>query len=123
MAKTTHALLAAGARTHCVYSVQVRPNVHKAFHSFINAKLQDLEAEREPSSTKKRKSDAKVIAAICQEMVAQVEAHPEKAAEAAEEFSTYQVVCVHALCSLTAFSTGTFTQLCKFRQSIWQHNG
>ena len=77
----------------CVTCVQVRPNVHAAFHEHVETKLADLaQAEDQEGPVRKRKSDAKIIAAICAELESQC-ADPDVQRNAADEFQKYQEVC------------------------------
>lgn len=73
--------------------MQVRPNVHSAFHTHISTELQRLEGHRgDASSSRKRRSDAKLVASLCQQMNDLCRADPSVQQKAAAEFQRYQEV-------------------------------
>jgi hypothetical protein len=81
---------------------QVRPNVHAAFHDRVDRELAAL-ADAKDAPVRKRKSDARIIAAICAEMEALC-GDPNTQAAAAEEFQKYQEVRASALRRCTALA-------------------
>jgi hypothetical protein len=74
---------------------QVRPNVHASFHQHIHAQLTLLESV-DDMPARKRKSDAKIIAAICYELQSRCLGDPDVQRQAAAEFHAYLEVCCHA---------------------------
>jgi hypothetical protein len=70
--------------------LQVHPNVHASFHRYIMAELHKL--EEASGDARRRRSDAKLVSSLCQEMNRLCEADPARKEQAAADFRRYQEV-------------------------------
>ena len=72
--------------------MQVRPQIHAQFHQHIEAQLHALGSHGADATARKRKSDAKIIAAICEEMQERCSKDEALRQQAGDEFAKYQEV-------------------------------